>query len=686
MTMLLNPERMAFEVLAEVIEPPPPVDYLKFAKEEIEFSERISTIKGKYREDKFPFFSEILRALSPDDPCSIVTLSKSAQVGGTVLANIFLLGTMALAPCDFLYVHPTEDNAGRWSKQKLMPLLRETVAVRALFSETSREGSNSVLYKERIDGRGALQAAGANSPAGLSMISPRRQVQDDLAKWTKNPAGDPEAQADSRSSAFYDRKVFKISTPMVSPGCKITVNYLAGTQERYNVPCPHCNELQELKWENMRDHIDPEHPENAHFVCVHCGCEIHEHHRSWMVQPENGAKWIAKHPERRRYHRSFHIWVAYSPLKSWEDIARRWLGVQTGLAEEEDKDAGGEQVFWNDWLGEAFEAANKTIGWEDLRDRAEEEGFRRGVVPADILVLTLGIDVQGDRVEWLLRGEGRNQTRAVIDYGVIDSSATISGQPARDHTGHVSEPEVMAALDKLIARSWKDENGRKRNVALTAIDGNAYTEDVWNWARRHPRSKVIMVRGDKNEAAPMMRPVREYDKRGRPKKQKWTSRFYHFNASAMKIRLYRDLLKTDPEQPGYMRFASGFGDAFFQQATSEVRVEKKTKTGHSRWEWELPKGKRNEVLDMINQSFAAAYRLGVPYWSEERWDELADQLEKQDLPRQGDLEDLLTETVGAAPPSARPDPEQQNESDRQSDRVAAALARAARFAQRTSQE
>jgi hypothetical protein len=29
----------------------------------------------------------------------------------------------------------------------------------------------------------------------------RRQVQDDLAKWVPNSAGDPEGQADSRSSA-----------------------------------------------------------------------------------------------------------------------------------------------------------------------------------------------------------------------------------------------------------------------------------------------------------------------------------------------------------------------------------------------------------------------------------------------------------------------------------------------------
>ncbi len=423
--MLYNPARLIYDVLAEICEPPPSVDYLDWAKRHIVFSERITDHPGPYNEDLVPFFSEILRALSPEDPCNIVSLAKSAQIGGTICANIFTLGSLDMAPGDFLYVHPTEENAARWSKTKLMPLVREMPAVAKLFSQNSRDASNSVLYKERIDGRGAVQAAGANSPAGLSMISPRKQVQDDLAKWQMNEAGDPEAQADSRSKAFFNAKVFKISTPMVEPGCKITANYREGSQESYHVPCPHkeCGELQELRWENMRDHLDLEHPEKAHFVCIHCGGEIHEHHREWMVRPENGARWIANYPDRARRHRSFRIWMAYSPFERWENLAREWISLQAGGPEKRDNGAGAEQTFFNDWLGLAYEADNKAVDWEVLRDRATETGFHRGVVPAEALVLVLGLDVQGDRVEWLLVGYGRNRYRAVIDHGVIDNRA-----------------------------------------------------------------------------------------------------------------------------------------------------------------------------------------------------------------------------------------------------------------------
>ncbi|WP_404862082.1 phage terminase large subunit family protein [Georhizobium sp. MAB10] len=675
MTALFNPARIAYEALAAATEPPPPVDYLTWAKANIVFSERISAFPGPYNEALFPFFSEILKALSPDDPCSIVTLRKSAQVGGTILANIFTLGTIDMDPCDFLYVHPTEENASRWSKTKLMPLVRETDAIRALFSETSRDGGNSILYKERVDGRGAIQAAGANSPAGLSMISPRKQVQDDLAKWAMNEAGDPETQADSRSKAFFNRKVFKISTPLIAPGCRVSSNFSTGSEEAYHVPCPHCSELQELRWENMRDHLDPDRPETAHFVCIHCGCEIHERHRVWMVDPANGAHWVAKYPERARYHRSFHIWVAYSPLESWEALARAWVKVQSGGPDDREKSAGAEQVFWNDWLGLPFEVDNRAVAWEDLRDRAEQTGTPRGTVPADMLVLTLGIDVQGDRVEWLLRGWGRNRTSAIVDFGVIDSRAGSHLAERREHSGHISEPEVRAALDQLLKRTWLDENGIARSVDLTAIDGNAYTEDVWQWVRRHPITQVVMVRGDNRDTAPMLSQVREFDRKGAPKKNKWARRFFNFNASVMKMGLYRSYRKDDPTQAGFIGFAAGLGDDFFEQATSEIRIAEKTRSGHARYIWKLPSGRRNEALDMMNQAQAAAIRLGVNYWTDDQWDAIAERIAAMEPPVQPDLEDLIS-PVGA------PVRAQSDGSAKGGALVAAALARAERAAQR----
>ncbi len=271
-----NADWLAAQATATALDPPPPVDYLAWAVRNIVFTKRESpSAPGPYNPGLFPEFSEILRALGPDDPCRIVTVKKSAQLGGTVIANVFTLGTMDLDPGDFMVTHPTDDNARRWSKMKLAPMLKNTTAMARVFPQKSRDGSDSVLYKERADGRGAIQISGANSPASLSQVTMARQVQDDLAKWEMNAAGDPENQADSRSRGVEFAKILKISTPLIKPGCRISAAFDKGSQEKPYLPCPHkeCGEYQVLEWENMRATIEAN-PEDPHFTCVGCGGEI----------------------------------------------------------------------------------------------------------------------------------------------------------------------------------------------------------------------------------------------------------------------------------------------------------------------------------------------------------------------------------------------------------------------------
>lgn len=114
---LANPARVASEVIASVIAPPPPVDFHRWAIDNVKFGSE-SPIPGPYKTDLFPFFKRILEVLGPDHPAQEVVVKKSAQLGGTVLAQIFLGGSLDLDPCIFMYVHPTEPNAEKWAKTK----------------------------------------------------------------------------------------------------------------------------------------------------------------------------------------------------------------------------------------------------------------------------------------------------------------------------------------------------------------------------------------------------------------------------------------------------------------------------------------------------------------------------------------------------------------------------------------
>lgn len=592
MTMLANAERLGWEAIAAALQPPPPVDFLDWAVRNITFTKRESAEPGPYNPRRFSYFTEILKALSPSDPCRVVTLMKSAQLGGTVLANIFTLGSMHMDPGDLMYVHPTENNAVRWSKMKLRPMLRATTALRGMFPEKSRDGGDSTLYKERADGLGAILISGANSSASLSQVTMPRQIQDDLSKWETNSAGDPEVQADSRSRSVSFAKIFKISTPLVAPGCRITRNFEAGSQERPYVPCPHCEHFQVLEWGNMQACLDEDRPEDAHFTCVACEQPIRESDRATMLPR---VEWRAENPKMIRLHRSFYLWSAYSFLQSWTQIALEWLKAKG--------DAAAEQVFLNDTVGLAFKAQGESPPWEGLRDRAAGSHYDRGTLPKGALMLSLGIDCQGDRVEWQLVGWGREFRRFVIDYGVVRY--------------HISDARAQELLSALLTQMWPTCAGRQVGIELAAIDGNAYTEDVWGWARKHPSNQVIMVRGANQEYAPQLAKVRkERDARGNL--LRYQSRFYNFGASVLKMRLYRNLGVADPTARCHVAFPRGLDDDYFRMLTAERRIGVK-KLGFEVFRWTKDPGQANEGLDTMLQAEAAALKLGFATMADSLW-------------------------------------------------------------------
>jgi phage terminase large subunit GpA-like protein len=598
------------DALAKATEPPPPVDYLNWAEDNIVFTERESPFPGPFNPAMFPHVAEILAALSPDDPCRIVTVAGSAQIGKTVIANIFIGGSMAMDPCDFLVVHPTDDNAGRWSKLKLTPMLKGTASLKTLFPEKSRDGSNSVLLKEHRDGLGAILISGANSPSSLSQVSMRRQVQDDLSKWEMNAAGDPEAQADSRSRAHEFAKILKASTPLVLPGCRITKSLEAGSQELPYVPCPHCDHMQVLEWDNMLAALDPEKPEEAHFTCVDCGCSIEEHHRRGMLAR---LEFRAQNPSARREHRSFWIWSAYSYLQSFERIAREWLKAKG--------DPAAEQTFLNDTAGQAYKAASEAPPWEKLRDRASQSHYVRGTIPAGALIVTIGIDCQQDRVEWQVVGWGREHRRFVIEYGVIP--------------GHISDKICQERLSALLGQQWPNASGRKIASDLSAIDGNAWTEDVWEFARKHPASQLIMVRGLGSDSAPLLARVRKERNQRTGKLLKYAKRFFNFGTSVLKMALYRNLAKEDPLSQGYIAFPSGLDDEYFRQLTAERRTPEK-RHGFIVYRWTKDESQANEGLDTHLQAEAAAIKFGVRGLPDAIWARI--EAERETPPPQGQPE------------------------------------------------
>jgi phage terminase large subunit GpA-like protein len=592
--MLLNAARTVREDVAELLRPAPPVNLNRWAAEHLVFGAE-SPFPGRYNPDRLPFFRRPFEVLSPDDPVRVVTMMGSAQVGKTMVAQVFLAASLDLDPGLVLYVHPTESNATRWARTKWRPMIRSTPRLGQIFDlRQSKEGGNSTLYQERRDGRGSLIISGANSVASLSMISAPRQVEDDLSKWEDNEAGDPEYQAENRSKAFDWAKILKLSTPTLDGSCRITRAFKAGTQEHFHVPCPQCGHRHPLEPENFIATLDEMHPEQAGFHCPSCGGLIEERHRAPMVAD---GEWVAHNPAAAEP--SFTIWAAYAPFESWERIARAWLAARG--------DPKAEQVWWNDTAGRAYELPGEAPSWEELRARAEAAGRPRGIVPSGALLLTLTFDCQDTWIDGAVIGWGRDLKRWIIDTVRVE--------------GHISEPECQAELDRLVDHAWPAAMGAPRRVDLAGVDGNAWTGEVLDWVRRHAKSRVIMLRGVGGDQADPLAVVRK-ERRRDGQLVKYQGRFFNVGVNGLKGGLYKFLRIADRAARGYVDFPAGLDDEYYAQLTAEKRVATVDRKGFSVFQWIKPRTQRNEQLDIAIYGEACAIKLGWRVLTDDAWTRL----------------------------------------------------------------
>lgn len=598
MSCIAPADRIAFLAAADAWAPPPPPDPWEWACAHLVFGHK-SPRPGPFDAALFAFLERPLRCLNPEHPARDVTIRGSAQWGKTQTLIAAALGCwFDRDPANVLVVHPTSSAAADWIKDAWSNFRADNPRMQAVFG---RGGDRDSLdFQETLDRRGVLFVEASGSPSGLSGKTAPRVVMDDRSKFEPNPKGDPDTLASSRASAFEDgAKILRVSTPMIVGDCAITRHFLRGTAEFWHVPCPHCDTFQPLAWEAFEPTVDPANPADAHFTCQSCGCAIEEHHRDAIVPL---GRWVASNPGGD--HPSFHMWRAYTPFRSWESIARDWLSAKG--------DAAAEQTTFNDVLGLPYEQSSEAPKWAALRDRVEnaapDDQTPRGRIPAQRPVLGIGIDCQGDRLEWTLRAFGRDGRGHTVDHGMIGH--------------HIGEDAAHAQLDALLQRKWRNAAGRDLAADRVCIDSGAYTDDVRAWVYRHPSSRVAATKGASSANGPIYA-LQRIERRRDGKVKKRSKRDYIVNVSALKAKFYSDLRKDDPEARGYQSFASGLGDAYFRGLCAERRVLKRNGFGvmESRWV-KIEADGYNEPLDCAILADVAARMAGSREMSDADWDRL----------------------------------------------------------------
>ena len=123
------------------------------------------------------------------------------------------------------------------------------------------------------------------------------------------------------------------------------------------------------------------------------------------------------------------------------------------------------RVWVNTFLGESWEDAGEQVNDYAIANRRETYGSQ---VPAGVVVLTAGVDVQDDRLEVEVLGHGRDEESWSIIW------RTIYGDP--------SGSAVWNDLDDLIRQPFTHELGSELHIRATCIDsGGHHTNAVYSF-------------------------------------------------------------------------------------------------------------------------------------------------------------------------------------------------------------
>ena len=111
------------------------------------------------------------------------------------------------------------------------------------------------------------------------------------------------------------------------------------------------------------------------------------------------------------------------------------------------------KVFTNTVLAETFEEKEDTLDWQKILNRRE---YYHCEIPENVNVLTCGVDVQDNRLEYEIVGWAKDEECYGIKYG------TIYGNPG--------EVFVWDELDDILDKEYSYQNGEKIKILCTCID------------------------------------------------------------------------------------------------------------------------------------------------------------------------------------------------------------------------
>ena len=573
--------------------PPEELTVDEWADKHRRLSPETSAEAGPWRTARTPYLKEPMEAFT-DPKIHEIAMVAASQVGKSELELNIIGYIIDQDPGSILFVQPTLDDARKFSRLRIAPMIRDSKVLREKVSDVKSKDSGNTILQKSFPG-GMLTITGSNSASALASIPARYIIGDERDRWaiSAGTEGDPWELAKARQTTFYNAKAVEVSTPTIKGFSNIETAYYKGTQERWCHKCPECGEYGEIIFDRIhykhtvkkirgKKTFTIEKP--ITWACPHCGCAVPEE-----IMRKQPAKWIADNPDAyKKGIRSFWLNAFSSPWTPWEKIVLEFLQARD--------DPQKLKVVYNTKLGELWEDRGDTVDEDTMLARREDYGTNADGSPVElpegVLVLTCGVDTQDNRLEYEVVGHGYYGETWGIKKGII------MGKPDSD--------EVWQQLDDVIDHVYHfKDSQRGLRISVTFVDsGGHYTQEVYIRCRERKNKRVFAIKGKSGDGIPYTRPPTKVAVKNNKKITCW---LYTLGVDAGKEIIMSNVKVQEPGAK-YCHFprgeSYGYDSYYFNGLLSEKLELTQTRQG-KRWAWvKIPGHERNEALDCRNYAIA----------------------------------------------------------------------------------
>lgn len=584
---------------------------------------------GPYRYSFTPQWREVAMRLSESSRETEVVVMAATQTGKTenMLNHELYCVEYGIGP--ICYVTSDEGLAGKHSETRFNPMLKDSgmlSKISALVTtRANKSGGNKVLLK--TFGGTFIQFIGARSESKASSTPIRILHVDEIDKFMAQltGGGNPVVKLLRRTDSYGNlKKIFYVSTPKRKQSSQIEPLFLQGDARYYHIECQGCGELHKLEWKNIkwdkdddgRVRLDYDEDDNlindpVWHECPHCGYKMKCHEKVDAMKEEGHggrAKWIpSKKPDRPGI-KSYHCSGLYG-FRSWIDIVLEFQGAKDDAILLED--------FICDTLAETWAEEVDKPDEHFLAARAETD-IEIGQIPAGVLMMTLGCDIQKDRLEWQLIGWGRNKESWMIKYGIEEGETIEPNDQCWDNLEEVLRGSYDTIDDRIlqISTAFIDAGGVASDTVHSFCDRFIYNANTW--------IGVYPIFGKQT----LSKVVKEY-------KSTSPAPDVHLDDQRLKHEIYSNLKKKVPPKGnkypgGFIHFPGGLSTDYYKQLTSEDIVTEADKRGVEKVLIANVHQRRNEVLDTYKMALGAMYFIYLKYF--EIWNERRKRKKQKEIP------------------------------------------------------